>query len=428
MKRTAMEKLKAWKARADRKPLLLHGVRQVGKTWIVQTFGEQAYENVVYCNFAASQGLRNLFAQTKNPARILALLALLHGEPVRAGRTLLVFDEAQACPDMAEVLKAFCAQARGQHVIAVSSLPLPGAEEAAEALDRLTLSPLTFAEFLAAADDHLAQAYASLRPGSAIQKATDERLLDACRQYFLVGGLPACVAAWADRRDPRRVRELQQGILAAFERDFEKGRSRIRALRLRKVFRSMAQQLASENEKFIYDRVQKGARAREFQEAARFLAAAGLAYRIPFVSAPHAPLASYARERQFKLFPIDTGLFHAMRGTENGAVLFDQPFPGRDALFEIFVLEQCAGKVAFHTYAPDAQHAIDFLWQRQGEVFPITVRPHAEKNLARYLKKFQPPAAFCYTMQEAAARKEGKTIRLPLYLAGRTEFLEMHLH
>ena len=202
MERRAMTVLAAWKARKDRKPLVLRGARQVGKTWLMREFGRRFYENVVYCNFDEATGLKSLFAQTKEPARILELLSLLYGEPIRAGRTLLLFDEVQECPDALNALKYFREQAPEQHIIAAGSLlgtylAEPYSYPVGQ-VDLLSIYPLTFAEFLTAVDEKLACIYDALKPDNEIPEAFHERLMASYRQYLIISGMPECVAAWAD--------------------------------------------------------------------------------------------------------------------------------------------------------------------------------------------------------------------------------------
>lgn len=433
MERSILTELLAWRARADRRPLLLSGTRQVGKTWLLQEFGQKAYENVVYCNFETSKGLKNLFARTQDPARILEVLSLVHGEPIRAGRTLLAFDDVQECPEALVALKAFRTEAPAMHVIAAGRLPLAGldAEDAesgeASALDTRTVLPLTFFEFLAAVDDELAQVYRGLRPGEEIMTLLHERFLDLYHQYLIVGGMPACVLAWADRHDPRRVQEIQQSLLALHAEEIRGLRRRIQADRIRRVYRSLATQLARPSEKFTYGLVRDGARAREYDGAVAWLLAAGLAHRVENVRAPHPPLSAQAMPNYFKLFFCDTGLLHALGDVPNEAILLEQPYPLQHALMEQFLLQQFLGKLpgGLFTYAPDAQHEIPFLLQRHGELLPIDIAPTAAKPSAtfrRYCKKYQPKAAVCYST--ANYKEDHAVLYLPMYLAGRTDFWE----
>ena len=437
MERSTMAELAAWKERKDRKPLVLRGARQVGKTWLMREFGRRCYENVVYCNFDEADDLKGMFAQTKNPARLVELLSLLSGEPICAGRTLLLFDEVQECPDALNALKYFREQMPEQHVIAAGSLlgtylATPHSYPVGQ-VDLLSIYPMTFAEFLTATNETLAALFASLRPGVAIPDAFHERLMEAYRTYLIIGGMPECVAAWADEHDPRRVRELQRAILALYENDFTKHNGRVNAARILMVYRSIIPQLSRENEKFTYRLVKQGARAREFEEAVEWLVSAGILHRIYNVAQPGYPLKAYEMQSHFKLFFLDTGLLNAMGEVENEAILFDKAFPFKGAMTENFVLQQFLGELpaAPHYYAPDAQHEIDFLLQWHGEVVPVEVKAGTMRQAAsfrRYLEKYQPRAAFRYSARNY--KQDGAFTNLPLYLAGRTEFLspEMDVH
>ncbi len=425
-----MGALLAWKMRKNRKPLVLRGARQVGKTWLMREFGRRHYENVVYCNFDEEEDLKGLFAQTKNPARLVELLSLLHGEPIREGKTLLLFDEVQECPDALNALKYFREQMPGQHIIAAGSLlgtylAAPHSYPVGQ-VDLLSIFPMTFAEFLAAADRKLAAMYEALQPGAAIPDAFHERLMEAYRTYLIIGGMPECVAAWADARDPHRVRELQRAILALYENDFTKHNARVNAARILMVYRSIIPQLSRENEKFTYGLVKKGARAREFEEAVEWLVSAGILHRIYNVAQPGYPLKAYEIQNHFKLFFLDTGLLNAMGEVENEAILFDKAFPFKGAMTENFVLQQFLGKLpaAPHYYAPDAQHEIDFLLQLHGDIVPVEVKAGTMKqatSFRQYLEKYQPKTAFRFSARNY--RKDGAFTNVPLYLAGRTEFL-----
>lgn len=430
MERSVMAELELWKARADRKPLVLRGARQVGKTWLMREFGRRFYENVVYCNFDETAGLKSLFAQTKTPARILEMLSLLHGEPIREGRTLLIFDEVQECPDALNALKYFREQAPDYHIIAAGSLlgtylAEPYSYPVGQ-VDLLSIYPLTFAEFLAAVDEKMAAVYAALEPGVTVPELFHERLMEMYRQYLIIGGMPECVAAWADGRNPRRVRELQRAILALYQNDFTKHNRRVNAARILMVYRSIIPQLSREQEKFTYGLVKKGARAREFEEAVEWLVSAGIVHRIYNVSQPGYPLKAYEVQNHFKLFFLDTGLLNAMGEVENEALLFDRDFPFKGAMTENFVLQQFMGKLPAqpHYYAPDAQHEIDFLMQYRGEIIPVEVKAGTMKqatSFKRFLEKHHPKVAIRYSGRNL--RTDGAFTNLPLYLAGRMEFL-----
>ena len=433
MERQAMARLFAWKARKGHKPLVLKGARQVGKTWLMREFGRRAYGNVVYCNFDEEEDLKGIFAQTKSPARLVELLSLLSGEPIRTGETLLLFDEVQECPDALNALKYFREQLPALDIIAAGSLlgtylAAPYSYPVGQ-VDLLPVFPMTFAEFLAATNAKLGALYDALQPGAPIPEAFHERLMEAYRTYLIIGGMPECVAAWADERDPRRVRELQRAILALYENDFTKHNRRVNAARILMVYRSIIPQLSRASEKFSYGVVKKGARAREFEEAVEWLVSAGIVHRVYNVTQPGYPLKAYERQSHFKLFFLDTGLLCAMGDVENEAILFDKPFSFRGAMTENFVLQEFLGAseplpAEPHYYAPDARHEMDFLLQYRGEILPVEVKAGTMKQAAsfrKYIEMQEPEHAIRYSARNY--RKDGAFTNLPLYLAGRTEFL-----
>lgn len=430
MERSAMKALLDWKNRGDRKPLVLKGARQVGKTWLMKEFGRRYYENTVYFNFDEEEDLKSFFARTKDPKRLLDLLSLLHGEPIREGKTLLIFDEIQECPDALNSLKYFREQAGGVHIMAAGSLlgtylAEPYSYPVGQ-VDILHLYPLTFREFLGAVDENISKIYESLRPDEEIPELFHNRLLDAYRTYMIIGGMPECVSSWSAEKSPNRVGKLQRDILALYENDFSKHNSRINAVRVLMMYRSLISQLSRENEKFAYGLVKKGARGREFEEAVEWLVSSGIVHRMFNVTAPGYPLKSLEEASHFKLFLLDVGLLKTMGEVENEAILFDKPFAFKGAMTENFVLQQFLGTLpaAPHYFSPDSQHEIDFLLQHQGEIIPVEVKSGHMKQATSfrwYLEKYEPARAVRYSLRNY--RKDGKFTNLPLYLAGRTEFL-----
>lgn len=271
MERDAMNQLLAWKDNPDRKPLILKGARQVGKTWLMQEFGKRYYANMIYLNFDEEEQLKSLFATNKNPRQLLRLLSLMNNAPIQPGKTLLIFDEVQECPEALNSLKYFHEQANEYHIVAVGSLlgtflSAPKSYPVGQ-VNVLSLYPLDFGEFLAATDEALYAYYQQLAPHDEIPDLFHSRLLEAYHSYLIIGGMPECVHTWCKHNDPSRVAKLQADLLSVYEHDFTKYNHRINAARILMVFRSIVPQLAKENEKFSYGIVKPGARAREFEEA-----------------------------------------------------------------------------------------------------------------------------------------------------------------
>ncbi len=425
MQRICMDRLLAWKEDPERKPLILKGARQVGKTWLMKEFGRLYYESTAYFNFDEEEELKALFEQTKNPQRLIELLTMLHGATIRPGETLLIFDEIQECPAALNSLKYFCEEANEYHVVAAGSLLGTYLSQQAYPVGKvnmLAIYPLTFEEFLQAANEKLANIYRELKLDEAIPEIFHSQLLDAYNFYLIIGGMPECVNMWCKYRDPARVTRAQREILALYENDITKHNSKINAARVLLVYRSMVAQLSKENKKFSYGTVKKGARAREFEEAIEWLVSAGIVQRINNVSIPGYPLKSYEMDSHFKLYFLDVGLLKAMGEVENEAILFDKDFTFKGALAENFVLQQFLPSFSTtpHYYSPEPRMEIDFLLQYQAEIIPIEVKAGTTKHATsfkRYLEKYSPTTAIRYSKRNF--RQEGRFKNVPLYMAGR---------
>lgn len=429
MERICMEKLAAWKNDPERKPLVLKGARQVGKTWLMKEFARRYYSNMAYFNFDEEAELQSLFAQTKNPKRLIELLTMLHGQPILPGKTLLIFDEIQECPDALNALKYFREQAGEYHIIAAGSLLgiyLARQSYPVGQVDILPVYPMTFYEFLQASDKKLADFYQSITLDTEIPQIFHSQLLEAYRFYLIIGGMPECAAAWIRYKDPARVTRLQRDILALYENDFTKHNTKVNAARVLMVYRSLISQLSRENGKFIYGVIKKGARAREFEEAVEWLVSAGIVQRIYNVSKPDYPLKAYEILNYFKLYFLDIGLLKTMGEVENEAIIFDKDFAFKGAMAENFVLQQFLPRLAAspHYYAPDSQHEIDFLLQYHTEIIPVEVKAGTDRHAGsfkKYLAEYHPKAAIRYSLRNY--RREESFINLPIYLAGRTDLL-----
>ena len=431
MYRSVMDSLKDWKQSPDRKPLILKGARQVGKTWLMREFAKQEYESSVYCNFDEDESLGELFERTKTPARLLEQLGLMHGIKIEPGKTLLILDEVQECPAALNSLKYFHEQANEHHVVAAGSLlgtyfAEPKSYPVGQ-VNVLNVYPMTFREFLTATEQTITDIYESLHPQEGIPAAFHERLLEAWRTYLIVGGMPECVACWAEGRDSSRVAAIQKELLEVYENDITKHNKKINAGRILLVYRSIVPQLTKENEKFSYRAVKAGARAREFEEAIEWLVSAGIMNRIYNVSRPDYPLSAYEMMSHFKLFFFDTGLLKAMAGVENAAIVTDKPFPFRGALTENALLQQFIGQLPVqpYYYAPDVNHEIDFLLQHNMEIIPLEAKTGKTKKAASfrwYIEKFRPKLAFRYS--ERNYIHDGRFTNIPIYLSGRMDFLD----
>ena len=429
MRRSAIEDLKKWKESAERKPLVLRGARQVGKTWLMKEFGKSCYENFVYFNFDEEDELKSIFETNKNPRRIVELLSMLTGQKIVPGRTLVVFDEIQECPDALNSLKYFKEQADEYHVVAAGSLLgtlLANPKSYPVGMvNLLDLYPLGFGEFLEACDETLYRYYADIEKGRRVEDIFHSRLLDAYNNYLIIGGMPECAASWTEHRDPARIARIQRELIEIYENDFSKHNGKVNSGRILMVFRSIASQLAKQNEKFVYGAVREGARAREFEEAIEWLVSAGMINRVYNVSKPEHPLPAFDKLDCFKLFLFDTGLLKQMAGVDNGAILLKSDYQFKGPLTENYVLQQLRGQFPTEPrYYADKKFEIDFLVQNGTDIIPVEVKAGEDKSapsFKRYISERAPSRALRFSKRNYAA--DGAVTNIPLYLAGKTKEL-----
>lgn len=429
MERNAIRDLTAWKNDPDRKPLVLKGARQVGKTWLMKEFGANHYQNYVYFNFDEEDELRSIFETNKNPQRIIELLSLIAGVKIEPGETLIIFDEIQECPEALNTLKYFKEKANAYHVIAAGSLlgtllAQPKSYPVGM-VNLLELYPLTFDEFLAATDGPLYAYYAGIQKEQAIEEIFHQRLLDAYNYYLIIGGMPECVASWVKYKDPAKVNQIQRELIEVYENDFSKHNGKVNSGRLLMVFRSIVSQLAKPNEKFMYGAVREGGRARDFEGAIEWLVSAGMLDRVYNVSKMEHPLSAFDRLDCFKLFLFDTGLLKHMAGIDNGAILLKADYQFKGPLTENYVLQQLRGQfeVAPRYYA-DKSGEIDFVLQHGTAIIPVEVKGGEDKSapsFKRYIADRQPECALRFSKR--GYLKNGAITNLPLYLAGKVNEL-----
>lgn len=382
-----MADLIAWKNRSDRKPLLLRGARQTGKTWIAEEFGSREFDDVVKIDFMLDDRARQLFEPDLDPHRIVQEIELRTGRSIDPERTLLLLDEIQEVPRGITSLKYFCERAREYHVLATGSymgisLRREGESFPVGKVDELTLRPLCFEEFVrAVAGDPLADA---LSEGNMERlQSVSDLLVGHLKNYFVVGGMPECVQAFQQTGDLAEVRRLQLGILSAYDADFSKHVPTRLLERVRLAWQSLPSQLARENRKFIYGAVRPGARARDFEEAIQWICDYGAAIPVGRVSALRFPLAGYAEVGSFKLFGLDVGLLGAQAGLDprvilEGSQLFTE-FKG--ALTEQYVGQelQCQGLTSWYWSSSTGKAETDFAVEWDATVLPIEAK--AGENL-----------------------------------------------
>lgn len=429
MRRNAIEKLIAWKDRDDRKPMILKGARQVGKTWIMKEFGKNYYDNYVYINFDEEDEIKSLFEKNKNPYRLIELLSLIAGEKILPGKTLIIFDEVQECSEALNALKYFKEKANEYHIIAAGSLlgtllAQPKSYPVGM-VNLLDIYPLTFDEFLEAIDEPLYTYYKGIQKQQEIEEIFHHRLLDIYNHYLIIGGMPECVASWLQYKDPEKISEIQQELIEVYENDFSKHNGKVNSGRILMVFRSIVTQLAKSNEKFMYGAVREGGRARDFEEAIEWLVSAGMLNRIYNVARMEHPLAAFDKLDQFKLFLFDTGLLKHMAGIDNSAILLKSNYQFKGPLTENFVLQQLRGQFdIMPRYYSNKNKEIDFVLQNGMEIIPVETKGGEDRSapsFKRYIEECKPEHAIRFSKR--GYRKDGDITNIPLYLVSKTRDL-----
>lgn len=429
MKRNAILKLVQWKNSPERKPMVLRGARQVGKTWLMKEFGQNYYDNYVYFNFDEEDELKSIFETNKNPHRIIELLSMISDEKIEPEKTLIIFDEIQECPEALNTLKYFKEKANEYHVITAGSLlgtllAKPKSYPVGM-VNLLDIYPLTFDEFLNAIDSGLYAYYESIQKEQVIEQIFHQRLLDAYNYYLIIGGMPECVSSWIKYKDPAMVSKIQRELVEVYENDFSKHNGKVNSGRILMVFRSIVAQLAKPNEKFMYGAVREGARARDFEEAIEWLVSAGMLNRVYNVSKMEHPLSAFDKLDQFKLFMFDTGLLKQMAGVDNSAILLKTDYQFKGPMTENYVLQQLKGQFEVEPrYYSDKNGEIDFVVQNKMEIIPIEVKGGEDRSansFKTYVANNAPQHA--YRFSKRGYRKDGGFTNLPLYLVRKTKDL-----
>ncbi len=395
MKRRLMKDLIVWKDSKRRKPLILNGARQVGKTWLLTEFGRTQFENVAYVSLDDNPGMAAQFESGYDIPRILAMIQADTGERITAGRTLIILDEIQECPKALTSLKYFCENAREYHVAAAGSLlgltVHGGTGYPVGKVNTLDLHPLSFREFLdATGNSMLREAVDS--GDQVVIDSLSAKAVPLLKQYYFVGGMPEAVEVFLDGSDFKAARDVQEEILLGYERDVSKHLSAREAEFVLAAWGSIPRQLGKENKKFIFGHIADGARARDYRSAISWLSQAGIATRVPRVSKPGVPLSAYADEPAFKLFLVDVGLLGAMSQVDSGSIVRGSEMltEFKGSLTEQYVCQQLVSDCGLSPYywsAENSQGEIDFLVQDRGRTYPIEVK--AEENLkAKSLRAF----------------------------------------
>lgn len=424
MKRYAMQALAAWKDRPNRKPLILKGARQVGKTWLMREFGKQYFSKVAYVTFYNNQRMKRVFDDDYDIERILMNVNIETKVEVTPGDTLIIFDEIQEVPRALESLKYFCENAPEYAIVAAGSLLGVAIHEGISfpvgKVDTLDLHPLSFREFLEAMGEApLAEVIASAN----YQLMTDNsaRYIHWLKNYYYVGGMPEVVAYFAEHKDYQEVRRLQNAILEQYEDDFGKHATSASLARIRMVWNAIPMQLAKENKKFFFGQIKKGARLKDFEIAIEWLLDCGLITKVNRVSKPAVPLKAYIDFAAFKLFLLDVGLLGAMSELDAESILegSDIFVEFKGALTEQFVLQELVAETEYtpYYYATDtATFEMDFMIQKSKSVVPVEVKAEVSqraRSLKAYCEKYEPEYAVRLSMKDY--RQEEWLTNVPLY-------------
>lgn len=425
MYRTAIEKLLKWKQNKHRKPMIIEGARQVGKTWLMKEFGQQAYADTVYINFDSNSRMAELFASDLDTERLIMGLELYAGHKIDPDNTLLIFDEVQEVPRALSSLKYFYENAPQYHIVCAGSLLgialHQGTSFPVGKVDFMNLYPLSFREFLMANGQ---ERFAELIDKRDFQMITSFKLtyIDALKHYYYVGGMPEAVQSFAENKDFNEVREIQRRILMAYEQDFSKHAPNEIVPRLRMIWNSIPSQLAKENKKFIYGLVREGARAKDYEAAIMWLSDCGLVHKISRVNTAGIPLRAYEDLKAFKLFVVDVGLLGCMAGLRQHTLLDgnDLFVEFKGALTEQYVCQQLKNieDLDIYYYTNDRGSCeIDFVVDTGEKIVPVEVKAEVNlraKSLKSYQEKFSPEISVRTSM--ADYKKEEWLVNLPLYV------------
>ena len=425
-----MADLVRWKNKKRRKPLIIHGARQVGKTWLMKEFGKQYFDKVIYISFDHNEHMRNVFSLDFDMERIISALRIEAGEVFQAEGTLLIFDEIQEIPAALTSLKYFCENVPQYYIVAAGSLLGMALHEGTSfpvgKVEFLNLYPMNFREFLmAAGKEDLSRI---LEEGDyALMNAYAGVYTEWLRKYYYVGGMPEAVQCYFDTDDTAEVREIQKQLLLYYENDFSKHAPKELIPRIQMVWNSILTQLAKENRKFIYRIVREGARARDFEIAIQWLSDYGLILRSYRVKKPGIPLNAYMEQSSFKMFMLDVGLLAAKgnlsaKALLEGTAIFEE-FKG--SLTEQYVAQELAGRgIALYYYSTEnSSGEIDFVVQASKDCIPVEVKAEENlraKSLRAYCAKYKPAIAVRTSMSDY--REQDWMINVPLYVVG--DYLE----
>lgn len=436
MERFLLKKLLAWKTSPYRKPLIVKGVRQVGKTWILKEFGRLYYDNVAYFNFDENEEYKQFFDTTKNVNRILQNLSMASSQTISPKKTLIIFDEVQDCPNVINSMKYFCENAPEYHIACAGSLlgialAKPSSFPVGK-VNFMQVDPMTFEEFLIAnGDSNLAEYIQTIDTIEPIPDAFFNPLYEKLKMYYVTGGMPEPVRIWTEARDVNVMQEALSNIIEAYERDFAKHPNVNEFPKISMIWNSIPSQLAKENKKFLYKVVKTGARAREYEDALQWLIDARLVHKIYRSTSPGLPISAYDDLSAFKIYLVDVGLLRrlaklAPTAFGEGNRLFTE-FKG--ALTENFVLQTLMTQFEVtprYWSQANPPYEVDFLIQRDNDIFPIEVKSESNttsKSLKKFKELFPDKVKLRIRYSLDNLKLDDEVLNIPLFMAGQTDHL-----
>ena len=436
MKRLILDKLLVWKKSPYRKPLILKGVRQVGKTWILKEFGRLYYDSVAYFNFDENPEFKQFFQLTKDVNRILQNLMLVSGQKIEPDNTLIIFDEVQDCPEVINSLKYFCENAPHYHVACAGSLlgvaPAKPSSFPVGKVNFMQIDPMSFTEFLLAnGDENLVHYLESVESIEPIPEAFFNPLSEKLKMYYVTGGMPESVLMWTEARDVNAMQEALSAIIEAYERDFGKHPNASEFPKISMIWKSISSQLARENKKFLYKAVKEGARAREYEDALQWLVDAKLVHKVYRCTAPGLPLSAYDDLSAFKIYLVDVGLLRSLSQLAPSAFgegnrLFTE-FKG--ALTENYVLQTLVTQFEVeprYWSQTNPPYEVDFLIQRENDIFPVEVKAETNtksRSLKKYKELFADQVKLRIRFSLDNLKLDGDVLNIPLFMADHTDRL-----
>ncbi len=427
MKRFLYNNLLAWKADSRRKPLLLQGARQVGKTYLVSQFGNAEYANFVYLNFEQNPGLSTFFKDNLIPSKIIENIGLYLGKAIQAENTLIFFDEIQTTPEVLTSLKYFRESAPEYHIIAAGSLLGVSMGKKSSfpvgKVNFMMMYPMTFSEYLIAfGEEMLENKISSMNVSESLPDVLHQKLITHHKMYLYLGGMPEVLQNYLYNKDIATARAIQEEILQAYARDFSKYADKSQAIKTAELWQSIPAQLARERKKFKYSDVRSGARASTYEQTIEWLKSAGLINLAYQIRAPKIPLSAYADHSKFKVFLLDTGLLGAMLKLTSAIILEPTALFSEynGAFTENFIAAEliASGYTELYYWASKSEAEVDFIVQNGEVIYPLEVKSGLNRNkrsLISYHEKYNPPLLFRCSPRNFT--RDGNFINLPLYAA-----------